>query len=664
METKAVWFPTENSMKQTRMYNWMKKLGVSDYEELYNRSVHEPDWFWSEVEKEIELGWYEPYTEIMNTQHGAPWVRWFEEGKTNVCLNALEKWRNHAQVWHKPAIILLNELGERIELTYAELSELVNRAAFGLRSMGLGKGDVVLLYMPMIPETLITMLACSKLGAIFTPIFSGFAVDGIQKRIEAAEPKMIVTADTFTRKGKSIKMKAVVDEALDHLQSNSTVERVIVVSKKSSEDMESKHEGLREMSWHELINAGALDATEQMDSQDPFMLIYTSGTTSRPKGIVHTHTGFPLKAAFDAGICMDLKQEDKMLWVTDMGWMMGPFLVYGVLLNGSTMVFYDGSPDYPTNTALFKHVAEERISHLGISPTLIRSMMSKVTKDDLEQLDLVSLKVFCSTGEPWNPEPWLWLFEAVGHKKIPIFNYSGGTEISGGIFGNVLVKPIAPTGFNSALPGMAAAIYQADGTEMKEPEEVGELVLKAPWVGMANGFWLEPERYEQTYWSRWENIWLHGDWVHQDTEGHWYITGRSDDTLNIAGKRMGPAEMESILIEHPKVKEAGTIGVPDEIKGETAVCFVVLQEEQANKEQIDGLQVELFQLVQKRLGKALSPKSIHIVSDLPKTRNAKIMRRVIRSAYLGLDTGDISALENPETIAQIQSCHPAQRLNE
>jgi acetyl-CoA synthetase len=647
--SRAVWSPDGEYVKQTRLFQWMNKLGYTDYDAFYRQSIDDISWFWEEVIKELDIRWEEPYRNVLDRSKGIQWPIWFEHGKLNVTTNAVEKWLHHPYDQNKQALIYENEQGDHSALTYGELAEQVRAVAQGLVHHGLRRGDRVLIYMPLIPESVVSMLAIARVGAIFTPVFSGFAADAVQKRIEAAEAKFIITADGFTRRGKVVNMKEVVDQAVQQTD----VERVFVVS----------HVGLpsaiytgRDVTWHSLLKTGQQQASDRTDNacdtaaDDPFMLIYTSGTTSKPKGIVHTHAGFPLKAAFDAGICMDLRAEDTMLWITDMGWMMGPFLVFGTLLNGSTMVLYDGSPDHPHPYRIWELVDKHRVTHLGLSPTFVRSLM----KHDIEPIrnySLESLKLFGSTGEPWNDDPWLWLFEKVGQRNIPIFNYSGGTEISGGIFGNVLVKPIAPVGFNSALPGMAADVFDQNGQRVTG--EVGELVLKQPWVGMANGFWQEPERYLQTYWSRWPNVWLHGDWVKVTEDGYWYITGRSDDTLNIAGKRLGPAEMESLLVEHPLVKEAATIGAPHPVKGEVAVCFVVLYQPQAD---LDQVQHELMAHVEQRLGKALKPAEIHVVQDLPKTRNAKIMRRVIRSAYLGHEAGDLSALENPETVDLIQRC--------
>jgi acetyl-CoA synthetase len=349
---------------------------------------------------------------------------------------------------------------------------------------------------------------------------------------------------------------------------------------------------------------------------------------------------------------MDINKKDSLLWVTDMGWMMGPFLLFGALVNGATAVMCEGSPDYPNPDRLWKLIDKHKVTHLGISPTLIRSLMTK-GDEWIATSTRETLRVIGSTGEPWNPEPWMWLFEKVCNKKLPIFNYSGGTEIAGGILGNILLKPIGPGTFNSPIPGMAAAVVNEKGEQVQN--EVGELVLTKPWVGMTKGFWKEPQRYEETYWSKFTDTWVHGDWVTIDENNYWTITGRSDDTLNIAGKRIGPSEIESVLVEHRAVKEAGVIGVPHEIKGETAICFVVLINEEENSV---NLQEELIKHTASQLGKALKPEKVHIISDLPKTRNGKVMRRAIKAAYLNKDAGDITALENGSVLLEINNCKP------
>jgi acetyl-CoA synthetase len=386
-------------------------------------------------------------------------------------------------------------------------------------------------------------------------------------------------------------------------------------------------------------------------AEDILMVIYTSGTTGRPKGAIHTHCGFPIKAAQDMAFGTDLHPGQTLYWMTDMGWMMGPWLVFGGLLLASTFFLYDGAPDFPGPDRLWAMVERHHITHLGVSPTLIRALISFGEEPFLNH-DLSSLRFFASTGEPWNPGPWMWLFEKVGQGKRPIINYSGGTEISGGIVMGNPILPLKPAAFSGPCPGIAADVFDEQGRPVRE--QVGELVIKAPWIGMTRGFWKDPERYQETYWSRWQNVWVHGDFAAVDADGMWYILGRSDDTIKIAGKRLGPAEAESILVSHPEVVEAAAIGIPDEIKGSSLVVFCVLT---PGRQPEDQLRDELKGMLVKSLGKPLAPKEVFFVSDLPKTRNAKVMRRMVRAAYLGQDPGDTSSLVNPEAVEEIKRAH-------
>ncbi|WP_100398176.1 AMP-binding protein [Bacillus sp. FJAT-44742] len=642
MSSDAVWFPEKSQIEATRLYQWIKKLGYEDYDTFLKDSTDNVSWFWGEAEKALDLDWYSKYSKVLNDSKGTKWPRWFVDGEVNAVHLSIEKWAKDSDMAGQKALIWESETGEVINYTYKELAEEVARAAGGLRSLGLKKGDIVSIYMPMVPETVIAMMAISKLGGIYSPTFSGYGADAVAIRMNAAESKFLITADGFLRRGKEVPMKEEADKAVELCPS---VEKVIVIKRLNRNVNWNMGQ---DVEWGDMLKAPPFTETVRMESSDPLMILYTSGTTGKPKGAVHTHSGFPVKAAFDAGIGMDLKKKETLFWFTDMGWMMGPFLVYGALINGASMVMYEGTPDFPEPDRLWKLVADHSVTHLGISPTLIRSFM-KLGEEWVNKHSLATLRVIGSTGEPWNPEPWTWLFEKVGKKQIPIFNYSGGTEISGGILGNVLIKPIGPVTFNSALPGMAAYVYDEKGQPVDE--EVGELVLTKPWVGMTQGFWKEPQRYEDTYWSRWEDVWVHGDWVMKDKEGFWTITGRSDDILNVAGKRLGPAEMESVLVDHPAVVEAGTIGIPDDIKGESAVCFVVLTK---GTELTNALSNELVALAGEKLGKALRPKLIFSVSDLPKTRNAKVMRRAIKAAFLNKEAGDLSSLENPSAVEEIR----------
>nr|WP_144451272.1 AMP-binding protein [Halalkalibacter nanhaiisediminis] len=642
MKTKIAWSPTPELVKSTRLYRWMKQLGYDDYDAFLQAATNDVSWFWQEAEKVLGIHWDEPYTRTLDLDKGIKWPKWYIGGKLNAAYNSVGKWADDEQMKDHAALIWEGEDGQTLTYSYSQLNEQINRVANGLKEQGIQKGDIVAIYMPMVAETVISMLAVAKIGAIYSPVFSGYGADAVATRLNAAEAKMLITADGFYRRGRPVSMKEEADKAV---AMSPSIKKVVVYRRLQS-DIPWKKD--RDIDWVDVAKAEPLCETESLNSSDPLMLIYTSGTTGRPKGAVHTHSGFPLKSAFDAGIGMDVKKGDCLFWYTDMGWMMGPFLVYGGLVNGATILLYEGTPDFPDPGRLWKIVETHQVTHLGISPTLVRASM-KHGESWSNQYDLSTLRVIASTGEPWNPEPWTWLFEKVGHSHIPIFNYSGGTEISGGILGNVLIRPIGPITFNSPLPGMEVHVFNEEGKPVTN--EVGELVITKPWVGMTDGFWGEPERYEEAYWSRFENVWVHGDWVMKDDEGYWTITGRSDDILNVAGKRLGPAEIESILVSHPDVIEAGTIGIPDEVKGEAAVCFAVLN---TGVEETERLQLELLDLVAEKMGKALKPKAIHFVPDLPKTRNAKVMRRAIRAAYLGKDAGDLSSLENPQVVEIIK----------
>ncbi|MGP4059956.1 AMP-binding protein [Halobacillus sp. H74] len=636
------WIPTAEQKERTRLYQWMKKHGYTDYEDFQKKSVNDIEWLWDEAVQELGIEWYTPYKKTLDTSNGIAYPNWFVEGEMNVAHNALDKWAEDPSKKDDVALYWEGDNGDKCEYTYEELQQEVNAIANGLENNGITHGDVVTLYMPMLPETLIAMLAVSKVGAVFSPAFSGYKADAIATRIQASKAKALITADGFHRRGKTIPMKEEADFAADQCPS---LEHVFVVERAGIEIDWNEY---RDLPWSHLRKNETVYRAAVKKADDPYMLIYTSGTTGKPKGAVHTHAGFPIKSAFDAGICMDVTKDDTLFWYTDMGWMMGPFLVYGGLMNGASIVMFEGTPDYPEPDRLWELVENYQVTHLGISPTLIRSMM-KHGEEWIEKHDLSSLKLIGSTGEPWNTEPWNWLFKHAGNQKVPIFNYSGGTEISGGILGNVLVKPIQPVTFNAALPGMDVNVFDESGQPLLN--EVGELVLLKPWVGMTNSFFEDDERYEQTYWSRFKDTWVHGDWVIKDEEGYYTITGRSDDVLNVAGKRLGPAEVESVLVEHDAVIEAGVVGVPHDIKGEEPIAFVVTK---PDTEPSEDLLTQLKNHLEQKLGKALAPKKLFIVDDLPKTRNAKVMRRAIKTAYLNEPAGDLSALENPDSVEQIR----------
>jgi len=639
---EVVWRPSPEVVERSRIFRFMRRHRLPSYDELYRKSVEEPVWFWPAALEEMDVRWYRPYDQVYDDRRGIEWTEWFCGGELNLVHNAVEKYRG-TPVASRVALWWEGEDGAQRCLTYAELDAEVSRAASALGQLGVGRGDRVALYLPMVPEVAVALLACAKVGAVATPVFSGFAPEAVATRVRDCEAKVIITADGFYRRGQVVPLWRQADEAA---RESPSVEHLLVVRRVGRTD---GWQAGRDVWWHEATAGQPPEApTEPMGSMDPFMIIYTSGTTGRPKGTVHVHAGFPIKGSCDMAFHFDVQPGDVVFWLTDMGWMMGPWLVLGVLSLGASMVLYEGVPDHPHPGRLWELVDRYGITVFGIAPTAVRALM-RHGEDWPARYRLDSLRVLGSTGEPWNPDPYLWYFRHVGRGRCPIVNYSGGTEVSGGIVCGTVVHPCKPCSFAGPCLGMAADVYDAEGRPAR-PGEVGELVVTRPWPGMTKGFWKDPQRYLETYWSRWPGVWVHGDWAARDEEGFWYILGRSDDTLKVAGKRVGPAEVESALVTHPAVSEAAAVGIPHEVKGEAVACFVVLK---PGHQPSELLAQELQDLVAQRLGRALRPEVVEFVPDLPKTRNAKIMRRVIRAAYLGQDPGDLSALENPGAVAAI-----------
>lgn len=639
--TDIAWRPGPAYIGRSRLQAFMNRLGIATFQELLTRAAVGPTWFWDAVVKDLSLEFYTPYTQVLDTTGGWEWATWFTGSQYNYVHDALDK---HAlgDNRNQAAIIFEGEEGTVRTLTYLQLHAEVCRFANGLKSLGVEKGDRVGLFMPFTPEVAIAMLACGKIGAIFTPIFSGYAAPSAAARLNDCGAKVLVTADGFTRRGKPVQMKEVADEAADAAP---TVEH-LVVHRRLGRDV--PWNTARDIWWDDLMT-GQADTlpTTRTEAEDLYMVIYTSGTTGKPKGAQHVHCGFPIKGAQDMAHCFDVQPGDTLFWYTDIGWMMGPWAISGALMLGATLFMYDGTPDFPAPDRLWDMIERHRITHIGISPTAIRALMSH-GDDWVDKHDLSSLMFLGSTGEPWNPDPWWWYFRKVGGGRCPIINYSGGTEISGGILCCNPLLPIKPASFNAPVPGMSADVVNESGEPVRGA--VGELVLRGPWPGMTRGFWGDQQRYISAYFSRIPNLWVHGDWAQIDDDGYWYILGRSDDTIKVAGKRLGPAEVESAAVSHPSVREAAAIGVPDELKGESVVVFVVLR---AQSEASDALRGEIAAAIVRDLGKSLAPKKVLFVSDLPKTRNAKIMRRVIRARYLGEPLGDVSSLENPDAVEQI-----------
>jgi acetyl-CoA synthetase len=649
---EIAWRPTPEYIEGSRLTAFMRKHGLGSYAELMQRSTTDLDWFWRAVLDDLDIQFYEPYRAVLDTSPGIARTRWCVGGRMNIVHNCLDKWMGTG-VEHRPALHWEGEEGATRTMTYRELRREVHRCANGLRRMGIERGDRVALFMPMCPELIAAFFAVISAGGIVLPLFSGYGAEAVASRLQDAGAKALVTADGFWRRGQIVAMKATADQAA---ALSPSVQHVVVVSRLG---IETSMTG-RDCRWTDLLGSES-DTCEPVrtGADEPMMIIYTSGTTGRPKGAVHSHCGFPIKSAQDMVHCFDVQPGETMYWVSDMGWMMGPWEVAGMTLLGGTMVLYDGALDHPGPDRLWAIVERHAVNILGVSPTLIRSLM-RHGEAPVRRHDLSSLRILGSTGEPWNPEPWRWFFDVVGGGRLPIINYSGGTEVSGGLVGGNVLTALKPAAFAGPPPGIAADVVDDQCRPVRNT--VGELVVTQPWIGMTRGFWNDEERYLQTYWSRFPNVWVHGDWAAIDDDGLWYILGRSDDTIKIAGKRLGPAEVESVLVDDPAVLEAAAIGVPDALKGQALVCFCVLRPLHADTRGAQGedevrhaLVDRLKALVGVRLGKPLRPDSIFFVRDLPKTRNAKVMRRVIRAAYLGEAPGDLSSLENPQAVDEIRA---------
>jgi acetyl-CoA synthetase len=635
---EIAWRPDAATSAASNLAAFMRSLGVASYEQLLERADREPEWFFDGLLKHIDYRFYQPYERVLDDSRGAPWRRWCVGGTTNVVLNALDRWRG-TPTWDKPALVWEGEDGVKAEYTYRDLDAAVCRTAGALRSLGLGRGDVIALYMPNVPEAMITLLATTKVGAIAMPLFSGFGADAMLARLQLGRAKALVTVDGTLRRGKPVDAKTIVDEALaqaPHVES-------VIVLRRAGNPVAMKPG--RDHWWHEIVPRQPDSApTEQMPSDAPFLLVFTSGTTGRPKGVVHGHAAFPAKLVLDLSLLMDFKSDDRMLWMSDMGWVVGPLIVYTTPLIGATLVLVEGAPNSPDPDRMWRLVAEHGVTYLGVAPTTIRTFMAQES-EPWKRYDLSKLRMMVSSGEPWTPQAWSWLFERVGGKRVPLFNFSGGTEMMG-IVACCLLRPLKPCAFNTPVPGCGADVVDESGRSVAA-NTVGELVMRKHVMGLTQGLWNEDERYIQNYWSTWKDVWHHGDFASRDEDGHWYIWGRSDDTLKIAGKRTGPSEIEALLMATGKLAEAAAIGVPDSIKG-SALVLVCVQ-----KPGVEVTADELSYTVVHGLGTPFKPKAVLFVPDLPKTRNLKIMRRVIRAAYLGENPGDLSSLVNPESIDEI-----------
>jgi acetyl-CoA synthetase len=616
-----VWQPPTEVVERANLTRLLRRLGCADYHELHRASLQEPERFWAAVVKDLGLVFTEPWHEVVDLSRGPEWATWFGGARLNLAESCVHRWARERP--DGEALVWRSEDGRRTSLTWAEASRDVRRLAEALVALGVEPGDRVAIYMPMCPDVAIASHACAHIGAVQVPIFSGFAAPAIVGRLQDSEASVVITADWSLRRGTRVPMRETIEEALRDAPS---VEHVVTWRRETGE-------------WDAPLGPGELEPM-LVEAEAPYLIAYTSGTTGRPKGALHVQGGFLVSITREVAYQSDVHAGDRIHFATDMGWIMGPWTVVGGMACGATVVFAEGAPDRPADR-LWKLVESERVTMLGLSPTLVRALIPNGDPD----ADLSSLRAFCTTGEPWNPDPYRWLFQRVGGGRVPIVNISGGTEVGACFLSTCILEPIKPVALGFPALGQDMDVVDAAGQPVRG--EVGELVCRRPWPGMTRGVWRDPERYLETYWRRFPGIWTHGDWASIDADGYWFLHGRSDDTLNIAGKRIGPAELESAAIGSGKVAEAAAVGVPHEVKGEVAWIFCVPKP--GEEPTVD----EVAAAVAEELGKAFKPERIVFVPALPKTRSAKIVRRAVRARVLGKDPGDLSSLENPESLDEI-----------
>lgn len=668
----VVWRPTPGAYERSRLAAFQKKVGCSTREEMIERARKDPDWFWAAVLDDLGVVFRTPPECVYRVSADPTRPVWCPGGRMNITESCLDLWVQRG-CGNNVAVIAESEDGQKTRWTYSELLDQVERASSHLQTGGVRPGQVVAIMMTMTPDLVAAFLAVVRCGAIALPLFSGFGPGAIAARLQESGARFAILDAVSSRRGKEVPM-------LDSFQAALTQHLPLECVWVRGKDLPpGKHpqlqgpasgtnqEAPRWESWPSPFQALEPKRNEKesssahmavVDAEAPALLIFTSGTTGRPKGAVHTHCGFPIKAAQDMQHSMDLGPGDIMHWVTDIGWMMGPWAIFGSLLNGVTLALYDGAPDFPDLGRLWRYIDEHRISFLGLSPTLARLYMQ--APDGKPHPDQVRhLKAVGSTGSPWDNASWDWVFRNVLDSNKPIINYSGGTEISGGILSGNVYSPLKPCAFSGPIIGMdAAVLFQGKPAGLGE---TGELVIRNHWIGMTRGFWKNDPRYSSTYWQQNPGVWTHGDRCFVDRDGLWYLVGRSDDTIKIAGKRLGPAEVETIVAHDKRIRESAAIGVPESTKGECLVVFCVPEDHRFTENRLEGnaLCQDVKERIARELGKPLAPQAVILTRSLPKTRNAKTIHRMCKAVYLNEDPGDTSSLEQPAALADLREacCH-------
>jgi acetyl-CoA synthetase len=634
-----IWRPTEEWIRAANVYRFMRRLGFDSLEQFLQFSREHNEQFWDQMVRELEIEWFQPYDRVLDSSRGVEWSRWFVNGKLNIASNCLDR-HAHGRRAGDCAVLWEGEDGSVRAVTYSELAVQVNRLANGLRHLGMRPGDRVALVMPMVPEVATILYACFKLGLIAVPVFSGFGSGAIADRLQDSGARVVFTADRVERHGKLLPLKEKVDQALGG------VERVVIWRYKGGDvPMVSG----RDVWWDDVLCGPPECGSLALDSEHPALILYTSGTTGRPKGAVHTHAGALVQPAKEIYLAFDHREGDRFWWLSDIGWMMGPWEIIGNHHLGGTVFLYDGAPDYPLPDRLWRMIERRRINVFGVSPTAVRMAM-RHGGETPRSSDLSSLRLLGSTGEPWDEASYRWFFEKVGGGRLPIINISGGTEIIGCFLMPMPIQALKPCSLGGPAPGMATDVVDTGGRPVRR--KTGYLVCTKPAPSMTRGVWGDPQRYLESYWSKWKGVWNHGDWASVDEDGCWFLHGRADESMKVAGRKVGPGEVERALMAHPLVLEAAAIGVPDEIKGEAIVAFVVTKPGAA----VTPAALEsMAACVDENLGPAFRPRAIEVVAELPKTQSGKVVRRLIRQSYLGEPLGDTSTLPDPSALASFRA---------